>query len=321
MALTLAQYATYLDKRGLSWPAPPPVEPPSARPHLRSLPGVRAVMWNVYGTLLNLTGGELYFEHPHPFVMNTALDKTIQEFKMWGSMTRKPGQPTDYLRTVYRNLLDEQRIVPGNVEKYPEALSERLWEAFIKRLLQKDYQFDTGFYGALNEFSQKVAYFFHASLQGTAAYPGAAAAVIRVKTAGLAQGLLADGQCFTAVQLQRALAAQDPNANFDQLFDHDLCVLSRDVRGRKPSERLFRHALSKLNERGIAANEVLHVGSRLHQDILPARRLGMKTALFVGDRAALQMPPDQLKTALKDAGNRPDVLLTELSQIARVLPS
>ena len=27
--------------------------------------------------------------------MNVALDKTIHEFKMWGSMSRKPGQPAD----------------------------------------------------------------------------------------------------------------------------------------------------------------------------------------------------------------------------------
>src|SRR4051794_40047305 len=97
MALTLEQYAPYLDNRHLSWPATPPPEPPKARPHLVRLQGLRAVLWNVYGTLLALPGGELYFEHPQQFVMEVALDKTIQEFKMWGAMTRKPGQPADYL--------------------------------------------------------------------------------------------------------------------------------------------------------------------------------------------------------------------------------
>src|SRR5262245_16037273 len=105
MALSLEQYATYLDTRGLPWPAPPEIERPKARPHLVRLPGVRAVLWNVYGTLLAIPGGELYFEHPQKFVMDVALDKTIQEFKMWGSMTRKPGNPADYLGRVYNDLL------------------------------------------------------------------------------------------------------------------------------------------------------------------------------------------------------------------------
>ena len=48
-----------------------------------------------------------------------------------------------------------------------------------------------------------------------------------------------------------------------------------------------------------------------------ARRLGMRTALFAGDRTSLQATAEQLK----EPANRPDVLLTELSQIADVVSS
>src|SRR5437868_971226 len=241
MALTLEQYANYLDTRGLPWPAPPEVERPKAKAHLVRLPEIRAVTWNIYGTLLAISGGELYFEHPVKFIMEVALDKTIQEFKIWGSMSRKPGQPADYLKQIYSNLLAEQRTLPAGGEKYPEISAERLWEAFIKKLLQKDYQFDAGFYGSLNEFSRKVAYFFHASLQGTACYPGAARALRHVKEAGLAQGLVADAQFFTMLQLERGLARQDPQAKLDDCVDPELRCLSFDIKGRRPSERLFRH--------------------------------------------------------------------------------
>jgi FMN phosphatase YigB (HAD superfamily) len=315
MPLTLEQYASYLDTRDLAWPAPPTVERPKARPHLVRLPEVRAVTWSVYGTLLAISGGELYYEHPQKFVMDVALDKTIQEFKMWGSMSRKPGQPADYLRQVYTNLLDEQRTVAGGTEKFPEVAVDRLWEAFIKRLLQKEYQFDASFFGSLNEFSRKVAYFFHASLQGTAGYPEAAAALRQVADRGLTQGLLTDGQCFTLVQLQRGLAPPDSKRRLDDVLDPELCVLSCEVRGRKPSERLFRQALYVLGQRGIEPGQVLHVGSRVAHDVVPARRLGMRTALFAGDKAALQATPDQLK----EPASRPDVLLTELIQIAEVV--
>jgi FMN phosphatase YigB (HAD superfamily) len=315
MALTLEQYATYLDTRDLPWPAPPEVERPRARPHVVRLPQVRAVLWNVYGTLLAIPGGELWFEHPKPFVMNVALEKTIQEFKMWGSMSRKPGQPAEYLGQIYTQLLTEQRSVRGGAEKYPEVASDRLWEAVLKRLLQKDYKFDAGFFGSLNEFSRKVAYFFHASLQGTTCYPGAAEALRHLADHGLTQGLLADGQCFTAVQLQRGLARRDADAVLDVWVDPDLRSLSHEVRGRKPSERLFRHALEKLKEHGLEPDQVLHVGSRVAQDVQYARRLGMRTALFAGDKASLQATPEQLK----EAASRPDVLLTELNQLADVI--
>jgi FMN phosphatase YigB (HAD superfamily) len=316
MALTLEQYAAYLDTRhDLVWPAPVEADRPKAKPHLARLPQVRAVLWNVYGTLLRIAGGELWFEHPQDFVMNVALDKTIQEYKMWSSMSRKPGQPADYLKQLYASVLLEQRAVPGGTEKYPEVGSDRVWEALIKKLFQKDYKFDAGFFGSLNEFSRKVAYFFHASLQATAAYSGAAEALRHVAKKGLKQGLLADGQCFTRVQLQRGLAGQDKECLLDKLLDKDSTVLSHEIRGRKPSERLFRQVLTALNQQGIAPNQILHVGSSIPRDLVPARRLGMRTALFAGDKTSLQATAEQLK----ESTGRPDVLLTELKQIAEVI--
>ncbi len=313
MALTLEQYAAYLDTRDLPWPAPPEIDRPRAKPHLVRLLGIRAVTWNVYGTLLAIAGGDLVFQHPNDFVMNVALDKTVQEFKMWASMSRKPGQPADYMKIIYEQVLDEQRLAaPG--ERFPEVAADRLWETIIKKLFHKDYQFDPNFFGSLNEYSRKVAYFFHASLQGTGCYPGAATALRHVANLGLPQGLHADAQCFTMVQLQRGLTAQEPVA-LDEVLAPELRALSYELRGRKPSERLLRHSLQQLGKRGVAPDEVLHVGSRIVQDLVPAKRLGMKTALFAGDRASLQASGEQIK----EPPSRPDVLLTELTQIADVV--
>jgi FMN phosphatase YigB (HAD superfamily) len=315
MPLTLEQYATWLDARDLPWPAPPDLDRPRARPSLTPLPEVRAVLWNVYGTLLHLAGGELWFEHPTPFVMTMALDKTIQEFKMWGSMSRKPGQPSAYMSEIYAQVLAEQRSFPAGGERFPEVAADRIWEAILKRLLKKDYKFDAGFYGSLNEFSRKVAYFFHASLQATACQPGAAETLRHCARSGLIQGLLAEGQCFTLLQLQRGLAAQDPDLHLDQLIPSHRITLSAELRARKPSERLFRAALEPLRQEGLEMKEILHVGSRITQDVLPARRLGLRTALFAGDKASLQATAEQLK----DPQSRPDVLLTELTQLTQVL--
>jgi hypothetical protein len=316
MPLSLQQYADYLDSRkDLPWPAAPRATPVKARPHLNRLPNVRAVLWNVYGTLLAIPQGELLLEHPQAFIMSNALDKTIQEFKMWASMSRKPGQPSEYLHSQYRQLLTEQSSVTGGGERHPEVQVERIWETILKRLMQKDYKFDASFFGSMNELSRKVAYFYHASLQGTSCYAGAAGALRHVHDIGLSQGLLADGQCFTPVQLQRGLSAQDPSAKLDDLLTNGLTILSCELRGKKPSDRLFRKAIEMLNEKDISPGEVLHVGSRIVQDLMPAKRLGMLTALFAGDKTSLQATPEQLK----EPGSRPDVLLTELDQITEIV--
>lgn len=318
MALTLEQYAAVLDARNLPWPAPPPVQPPKARPYLRRLPEVRAVIWRLYGTLLCIEGGELYLEHPQKLMREVALDKTVQEFKMWSAMTRRPGQPAEQLEQLYQRVLGEQKLLPATAgERYPEILADRVWEEIIKKLLQKEYCWDVGFYGSLNEFSQKVAYFFHASLQGTAAYPGAVSALREVVGRGLLQGYLDNGQVFTPVQLQRALKAQEAAVSVDDLFAQDLRVLSYEYRVRKPSELLFRQLLLRLEARGLSPRQALYVGCQIEQDVVPARRLGLRTALFAGDKNSLRASPEQLKGAT----SRPDVLLTELTQIAEVVPA
>src|SRR5437870_321886 len=111
MALSLEQYAHWLDGRSdLLWPAVPKAEPPRARPYLKRLAGIRVISFSIYGTLLRISGGELCFTHPEKFLMEAALDKMIQEFKMWQSMTRKPGKPSEYMAKMYEQILDEVRI-------------------------------------------------------------------------------------------------------------------------------------------------------------------------------------------------------------------
>lgn len=315
MPLTLQQYADYLDTRDLPWPAPPAPQPVKARPHLAPMPGLRAVTWNLYGTLLAISTGELLFEHPTKFVMETALEKTVQEFKMWASMSRKPGQPSEYMGQIYDKVLTEQKMAPSPGEKFPEIQAEKIWEAILKKLLQKEYKFDAGFFGSLNEYSRKIAYFFHTSIQGTRCQEGAARAIEHIHSCGLRQGLIADGQCFSTVQLQRGLRDQGCSQALDDLVPTELRALSHELRGRKPSERLFKHFLAASSLKGTAPGEILHIGSRIDADIVPAKKLGFRTALFAGDKESLEATPEQLK----DPDTRPDALLTDLTQVVDMI--
>jgi FMN phosphatase YigB (HAD superfamily) len=314
MPLSLDEYATHLDGRGLPWPAPPVPDPPKVRPHVKQIEGVRAVLWTVYGTLLAIPEGELKFEVDNDFMMNVALDKTIHEFKMWGSMSRKPGQPSEYMREIYKKALDEQRLAPAP-DKYPELLSEKIWEGIVKKLFQKEYKFDAGFYGALNEYSRKIAYFFHASLQGTAAYPNAARTVRELAANGLVQGLLADGQSFTPTQLARGLKQQDGSVHFDVAILPANRFLSYRYRARKPSDLVFEAAVDALGAQGVEPNQILHVGSSLERDIAPAKKWGMRTALYAGDKNSLAATIDQMK----DRQFRPDALIMDLDQVAQLI--
>ena len=314
MPLTLEQYAESLSTRDLIWPSPPAPQPVKAKPFHAPMPEIRLVAWNIYGTLLSISTGNLVFEHPQKLIMEVALDKTVQEFKMWGSMSRKPGKPSEYMGQLYQRALDDQKMAASPGEKFPEFLAEKIWDNITKKLFQKDYKFDANLYGPLNEYLRKIAYFFHASLQGTALYPNAEHAIEHIRTSGVKQGLLGDSQCFTLVQLQRALSARR-GPTVDEVFPTPLRALSHEVGGRKPSERLFKAFLAAARGQGFEPGQILHIGSRIIQDIASAKKLGMKTALFAGDKESLQATGEQLK----DPASRPDLLLTDLNQLAEVV--
>lgn len=315
MALTLEQYIERVHERAdLPWPVASKLDPPKAKPALKKMP-VKAVFWTVYGTLVAVPHGELRFEHEKDFVTAAALEKLIKEFKMWNSMSRKPGAPSEYMRELFNRALTNLRLTGGGGEKYPEVLAERVWEDIVGKLKQKDYTYDAGTYGVEAEYTKKIAYFYHASIQGAGAYPGAADVLAELDARGVPQGLLADGQCFTAGQLARCLKQQNPDFDTAAVLPPAWRVVSSDKRARKPSDSLFKAAVALAAARGLAPSDVLHVGSSLERDIGPAKKHGFRTALFAGDKTSLAATGEQLQ----DPALKPNVMLTELTQLLDVI--
>jgi len=310
MALSLDNYiAEYLPKRGLPWPAMPKADAPKARPSGDAL-NIRAVLWTVYGTLLAIPTGELQFEADIDFVTDAAFDKTIQEFKMWNSMSRKPGAPAAYMKEIYRKAYELVRMTGGG-----EVRAELIWEDIVKKLQAKEYAYDAAIYGTQAELTEKIAYFYHASIQGVGCYPGAVEVLRGLGERGVKQGLLADGQCFTAGQLRYALKQQEPGFELASCIPAAHHTLSAKQRVKTPHDDLFRAAVANLRSKGVEPQETLHVGSSLTRDIAPAKKLGLRTCLFAGDKASLAAT----RGGLTEPATRPDALITELPQLLELL--
>jgi len=316
MPKSLLEYADWLDGRKLNWPAPPKRIAVAVEPRVEPLRGIRAVTWDIYGTLLRITDGRLMFRPPHPLRMQVALEKTVREFNMWNSMYRKPGAPWEYLLRRYEHALEAFELSPsGQVGDHPEVNAAHVWRKVIRELERKEYRYEESFYGDLEEFSEKVAYFFHTALQGIEAAPHALQAVKSLSDSRLRQGLLADAQPFTLIQMLRAFRGQGTLPPLADLFAPDWSALSFREGIRKPSRSLYDRCLERLGELGIAPREVLHVGCRLRDDLSVARRCGMRTALYAGDGVGLDATPDEWS----DPELGPDRILTDLRQIRDVL--
>ncbi len=317
MSQTLQEYAEWLANRDdLIWPIPPDLVNPKATPFLKPLKDIAAITFSVYGTLLYISDGCLLFDHEQQLRMQIALDKTIKEFNMWNSMSRKPGAPWEYMLSQYRNVLQDQQI-SGKVAKgeKPEISSAEIWKRLIIRLQKNEYMFDESFYGSLDDFCVKVAYFFHSSLQGLKAMPEALLTLRQLRKRGKKVALFADAQPFTMVQVLRGLASQGTLPPLSDLFTQECFCLSYREEVRKPSISLYEKILDRFEQLDISPQNILHVGTRIQDDLAMAKRFGMKTVLFAGDSLSIQAS----KAEVRNPDLKPDRLITQLSQLTEIL--
>jgi FMN phosphatase YigB (HAD superfamily) len=313
MAVSLTEYAKSLDDRDLIWPQVSlPIAVP-ATPAIQPLNDIRIVLWDVYGTLLRTTGGRFCLI-PYPQApLEIALEKTIHEFNMWNSMYRKPGPPWQSMIKQYTDF--HKRLSMAATKRNGDLIDPDLvdiWEGIIARLFDKEYSYDEGFYGDIRQFSEKVAYFFHSNLQGVEARSGAVQAMQDLHAVEIPQGLLADGQSFTFTQLLRALSLQGTLPPLAGMFHPDAVLFSHELGIRKPSRSLFELTSERLKVAGFQPEEVLHISCRLATDLVPAKAVGMKTALLAAEKTGLEAQTE----LLKDSATRPDRLLTDLNQVA-----
>ena len=316
MSLSLAEYADSLDSRELIWPKVPSAQPVKAVPSVKPIPGVRAVLWDIYGCLLRTPEGKMSLFPDPELRLQIALDKTIHEFNMWNSMYRKPGPPWQSMINQYRDYVERLAMsAPKLRGDYTDVNLVLVWGQIINRLFEKEYSYETATYGDVAELAEKVAYFFHNNLQATEAQPGSVRAITDLNAMGIPQGILADGQSFTTVQLIRALLSQGLTAPIHDIFPPDRTLLSYQMGIRKPSKSLIQYSLQQFSKVGLQPDEILHVSCRLKTDLVAAKRAGMRTALLAVEKTGLEAPSN----LIKDPQSRPDRLLTDITQITSIV--
>ncbi|MGB0409197.1 MAG: HAD family hydrolase [Opitutales bacterium] len=276
-----------------------PVElPDDAEPRLSKLEGVRAVIFDVYGTLFSSGVGDISLasqDDRDELLRRTLLENGIQ-----------PTALADALR------LDEQLHAQIRVHQakrraagieYPEVDIRLVWADFLNRLEA------LAFIEPLDDVSvEKLVIDYETRVNPTQAMPGLRDVLKELKQRGVVMSIISNAQFYTPFLFEAFLGH-----TIDELgFCSDCNVWSYAELEGKPSQALYRLAAQRLNQhQGIEPNECLYVGNDMRNDIWPAQALGFRTALFAGDRLSLRRRQDH--PACKDL--QADLEITELSQI------
>jgi putative hydrolase of the HAD superfamily len=246
---------------------------------------VQAILFDVYGTLVISSSGDL--------------DSRVLSYnraRVLAGVLRRHGvdsTPEKVIASLSRTIEHEHEKLRQEGIDYPEVDIVRVWETMLGNW----------------DIARVKAFALEYEMVVNPVYPmpGLGALLSTCQKRNLILGIISNAQFFTPRLLERLLGAPLDRCGFDP----QLTFFSYRFKRAKPSCFMFEMAVKVFSDRGIPPASVLYVGNDMRNDILPAKTVGFKTALFAGDRRSLRRRTDEACCS----NLVPDAIITDLRQL------
>lgn len=263
-----------------------PVDYPSKT---EKLSGIRAVICDVYGTVLNYW--KPGFDSPE--ARSRSLLSSFKEIADRFGMSQilvgiSPNDPPEKTLSDFYNgiiALNHEKAVKSGVN-FPEVKIEEVWSLLLMILKRNGYDASQHFQAEESEIPRYIAFTYNFLSLGRQLYPGVLEAIEELKKNNITVGILSNAQFYTPIDLTLMFRDQSGGRYDDylELFDVDLTFYSYEYGVSKPNQLLFRRLYDVLYEYQILPSQTIFIGNDLSVDIQPAQEAGMRTAFFAGDR-------------------------------------
>jgi len=278
--------------------------PTDTAARLDHLPAVKAVLFDVYGTLFISGSGDVGTAAATDTA--EAMTQALEAAHYKGDLKKAGELGKDRLKA---EVLEWHTASRAAGIEFPEVDIARIWKKVIVRL-RKD--------GVLKpprldiEPIRKLALEYECLVNPVWPMPDCLETLHTLKERGLVIGIVSNAQFYTPL----LFSAFFEQTLADLGFDTDCCIWSYKELKAKPSADLFPKAEKYLKRNhGIKLSETVYVGNDMLNDIYCASRAGCKTVLFAGDRRSLR---------LRESDERcmdinPDAIITSLDQLSDLI--
>lgn len=275
--------------------APLAPQPTGVEPRLPTFDGIKAVLFDIYGTLFVSGSGDVGTA--------AAASKGAAAVEAFAAVGLAP--PADGDR-VASTLIDEIKKRQTEIREagtpYPEIEIVGIWGRVFGTL---------GLDTPDRETLGRLATEYECRVNPVWPMPGCTETLRALHARRLPLGIVSNAQFFTEELFAALLGKERGGLGFEP----DLEVFSYRTEEAKPGEELYRRAAEALAVRGIAPDETLYVGNDMLNDVTPAAAVGFNTVLFAGDARSLRMREGDERVA----GVTADAVVTELGQIVSLL--
>jgi putative hydrolase of the HAD superfamily len=223
------------------------------------MPGIRAALFDVYGTLFCSSAGDINENTGGAAISGRNLDALA------GAYTDSASGAclVSYFREAVREYHSRSEAA------HPEICVEEIWERFPGRKIS----------------GEELALRYELAANPVYPMPGASGLLSSLKAAGLVLGIVSNAQFYTPLLFEALLGGTPEELGFSP----EMTIYSYREGEAKPSPVLFEKALCALKRQGIRADETVYLGNDMGNDIYAAGQAGFRTVLFAGDRRSLRL--------------------------------
>ncbi|WP_372795438.1 HAD family hydrolase [Pontiella sp.] len=278
--------------------------PTATEPELNRLEGVKAVLFDVYGTLIISGSGDVGTA--------TAID-TSEALTQALVVSGFEGDPEQAGR-IGKDLMkaEVQAWHKAGHEAgadFPEVEITKVWKKVIESLKQTEALHA---HDIAPEQIRQLGLEYECRVNPVFPMPGSIELLDNLKQRGLPMGIVSNAQYYTPIIFSAFFERSVQEIGFDP----DCCIWSYKELKAKPSAQLFPKAGKFLEQNhGVKLSETVYVGNDMLNDIYTAKEAGCKTVLFAGDKRSLRLR--ETDERCKDL--RPDAVITSLNQLLDII--
>ncbi|MBN1987271.1 MAG: HAD family hydrolase [Prolixibacteraceae bacterium] len=275
---------------------------PNLRPNSNENITIKAIIFDIYGTLLISSSGDI--EEASATVEN--MDKALQA---GGYHIEKNAKEISafLLKQLPEKIKSNQQEIKQKGHPFPDVDIFKVWREMLQEAQNAGLISPTG-----NESLTDTIFIFELLSNKVFPMPGMKEVLTKLSKKGIPLGIVSNAQFYTPILMNYFLSGSFSTKQEVELFNPDLSFFSyKELRG-KPDVSLFQKFIPTLkNKYNINPAETIFVGNDMLNDVYTAKKAGLKTVLFAGDERSLRLRENDARVK----GIFPDFIITDLTQL------
>ncbi len=285
-----------------------PMEPeaPDLCPNLKKEKPVKAVIFDIYGTLLISSSGDID--------QAVFTEENMKEALKAGGFADEKTKTEAYsflLKELPVKIASNQKETAANGHPYPDVDIFKVWNEMLAEAEKKGWLKRTG-----DESLADTIIVFEILSNKVSPMPGMKEVLETLKAKNIPLGIVSNAQFYTPIIMNYFLTGEFSMRQEIEFFEPELTAFSFSELRAKPDVELFEKIIPALGQKyKIKPSETVFVGNDILKDVYTAKKTGMQTMLFAGDTRSLRLR----ETDERVRGLFPDFIITDLKQILTII--